>query len=64
MTKTLLVILCLSIGLIVGGGITFLITILINKGKENKAKKMIENARREADKAKRDGILELKEESY
>ena len=64
MTKTVLVILCLSIGLIVGGGLTFLVTLLLNKGKENKAKKMIENARREADKAKRDGILELKEESY
>ena len=64
MTKTVLVILCLSIGLIVGGGISFLITLLVNKGKENKAKKMIENARRDAEKAKRDGILELKEESY
>jgi len=64
MTKNVLVILCLSIGLIVGGGISFLITLLVNKGKENKAKKMIENARRDAEKAKRDGILELKEESY
>lgn len=64
MTNTGLVILSSIIGLIVGGAIVFVIALIINKNTENKAKKMIENARREAEKHKRDGILELKEESY
>ena len=60
----LISILLVVVGLFIGG----LVTMLINKMKLGKtakdADKLIENAKKEAEKAKRDGILELKEESY
>lgn len=60
----LISILLILVGLFIGA----IITIILNKMKLGKsakdADKLIENAKKEAEKAKRDGILELKEESY
>ena len=57
-------ILLVVIGLIVGA----VVVILYNKFRVNAAKneadKLIRDAKKEAEKAKRDGIMELKEESY
>ncbi len=57
-------ILLVVIGLIVGGVIVFVIKTLKEKNSSNKADKLIENARKEAEKIKRDNVLEMKEESY
>ena len=57
-------ILTLIIGLIIGAVVVFIIFSIINKKRVNKANKLIENAKKEADKQKRDSLLELKEESY
>ena len=57
-------ILTLIIGLIIGAVIVFIIFSIINKNRISKANKLIENAKKEADKQKRDSLLELKEESY
>ena len=57
-------ILTLVIGLLIGAAIVFVIFIIINKSKAQKANKLIEDAKKEADKQKRDALLELKEESY
>ena len=64
MNDVLISILLLVVGLFVGA----FIMIIINKFKVNAAQKeadkIIHDAKKEAEKAKRDGILELKEESY
>ena len=52
------------IGIILGVGLTFLISKLRNAAAKNEANKLIENARKEAERIKRDNVLELKEESY
>jgi ribonuclease Y len=52
------------IGIILGAGVTFLISRLRNAAAKNEANKLIENARKEAERIKRDNVLELKEESY
>jgi len=57
-------ILLIVIGLIIGGIIVFIINVVREKNSSNKANKLIENARKEAEKIKRDNILEIKEESY
>ncbi|MBQ9834235.1 MAG: ribonuclease Y [Bacilli bacterium] len=57
-------ILTLMIGLFVGAIIVVIINFIKNKSVEDKANKLIENAKKEADKHKRDTLLELKEESY
>ena len=57
-------ILTLIVGLIIGAVIVGIIFIIINKTRSNKANKLIENAKKEADKQKRDALLELKEESF
>ena len=57
-------ILTLFIGLVLGGGTIYAIIILTGAGAGKKAEKIINDARKEADKAKRDSILELKEESF
>lgn len=57
-------ILLVVIGLIVGGLIMLVINMIKEKNSTNKADKLIENARKEAEKIKRDNVLELKEESY
>lgn len=57
-------ILTLVIGLIIGAIVVFIVFTIINKNRVNKANKMIEDAKKEADKQKRDSLLELKEESF
>ncbi len=52
------------IGIILGVTITFLINKLKDAATRNEANKLIENARKEAERIKRDNVLELKEESY
>ncbi len=57
-------ILTLVIGFFVGFLIVFIIYMIRNSQNENKANKLIEDAKKEADKHKRDSLMELKEESY
>ena len=57
-------ILLIVIGLIVGALIMLVINMIRDKNSNKKADKLIENAKKEADKIKRDNVLELKEESY
>ena len=57
-------ILTLVIGFFVGFLIVFIIYVIRNNQNENKANKLIEDAKKEADKHKRDSLMELKEESY
>ena len=64
MEFTKLSILTLIIGLIIGAVVVFVINMFINKNRANKANKLIEDAKKEADKQKRDSLLELKEESF
>ena len=54
----------LLIGLVAGGIVTFLIVILTGAGAGKKAEKLLNEAKKEADKHKRDSLLELKEESF
>ena len=51
-------------GLIFGVIITFIITFILNKSKEKQSDNIIEKAKKEAEKHKRDAILELKEEQF
>ncbi len=64
MNSTIFSILLVVVGLFVGA----IAVVIINKFKvsaaQKEADKLIQDAKREAEKAKRDGILELKEESY
>ena len=57
-------ILLVVIGLIVGAVVVLIINKLRVNAAKNEADKLIRDAKKEAEKAKRDGILELKEESY
>lgn len=57
-------ILTLIIGLIIGAALVYIIFTINNKNRVNKANKLIEEAKKEADKQKRDSLLELKEESF
>ena len=57
-------ILTLVIGFFVGFLIVFIIYVIRNNQNESKANKLIEDAKREADKHKMDSLMELKEESY
>ena len=57
-------ILLVLIGLFVGIIAMIIFNYIKNANTESKAEKMIANAKKEADKAKRDGIIELKEESH
>ena len=51
-------------GLIFGVIVTSIIVLLLNKSKEKKSDNILEKARKEAEKYKRDSILELKEEQF
>ena len=64
MEFNLLSILALILGILLGAGLMFFILILRNKSAENKAEKIIKEAKREAEKSKRDSLLEVKEETY
>ncbi len=57
-------ILFLIIGLIIGIVIAFIIITITGFGAGKKAEKIIQDAKREADKHRRDTLLELKEESH
>ena len=60
----LLFILALLVVIIVGAIIILVVNFIRTRNSENKASKMIEQAKKEAEKQKRDALLELKEESY
>ncbi len=57
-------VLTLIIGFFVGIGIILIINTIKNNQNENRANKLIEDAKKEADKYKRDSLMELKEESF
>ena len=64
MNNTIFSILLVVVGLFVGAFIMIIINKLKVSAAQKEADKLIQDAKREAEKAKRDGILELKEESY
>ncbi len=57
-------ILTLFIGLFAGGIVILVINFIRNKNVNRNANKIIEDAKKEADKHRRDALFELKEESY
>ena len=57
-------ILTLVIGFFVGFLIVFIVYMIRSNQNESKANKLIEDAKKEVDKHKRDSLMELKEESY
>ena len=57
-------IITLLVGLVVGALIIFVINKMSGVGAEKKAEKLINDAKKEAEKHKRDSLLELKEESF
>ncbi len=64
MDNVAVIILFLFLGIFIGAIIVFLINHFKGVSAQNKANKLLEEAKREADKHKRDSLLELKEESY
>ena len=58
------IILALMIGIIGGVAITMVLNIIKGNQAEAKAKELLNDAKKEADKHKRDSLLELKEESF
>lgn len=54
----------LVIGLVSGIGLVFLVTVITGIRLGKKAEKLLSDAKKEADKHKRDSLLELKEESF
>ena len=64
MNDILFSILLIIIGLIVGFGISFIINLLRGNMASKKANSIINQAKKDADKIKRDSILEQKEESH
>ncbi|MBE6154589.1 MAG: ribonuclease Y [Firmicutes bacterium] len=64
MEFNLMSILTLVIGFFVGFVLVLIISAIKNSQNENKANKLIEDAKKEADKHKRDTLMEIKEESY
>ncbi len=57
-------ILALTIGILCGVGLFFIINYIRGNQAEKKAKQLIDQAMKEAEKKRRDSLLELKEESY
>ena len=57
-------IITLLVGLVAGSTVMFLIIVLTGAGAGKKAEKLLNEAKKEADKHKRDSLLELKEESF
>lgn len=64
MEKTTMTILALLVGIFLGVIVMIVVSYLRNKSGESKATKIIEQAKKEADKQKRDALAELKQESY
>ncbi len=58
------IILALIVGIIIGVVIIIVLNAIKGNKAEAKAEKLLENAKKEADKHKRDALLELKEESF
>ncbi len=57
-------ILLLFVGVFVGAIVVIVLNTIKGSNAQNKANKLLENAKKDAEKQKRDAILELKEESY
>lgn len=64
MDNVIISILLVVVGLLVGAFIMIIINRLKVSAAQKEADKLIQDAKKEAEKSKRDGILELKEESY
>jgi len=64
MDNTLMIILALLVGIFLGIIIILIVNYFRGKSIENKSTKMIEQAKKEAEKQKRDALLEIKEENY
>ena len=64
MVLTTTSIITLLVGLLVGAGGIYGVVVLTGAGAGKKAEKLLNDAKKEAEKHKRDAILELKEESY
>ncbi len=64
MDNMLMAILALLVGIFLGVIIILIVVFIRNKNNENNATKIIDQAKKEAEKQKRDALLELKEESY
>ena len=64
MNDVIISILLVVVGLLVGAFIMIIVNKLKVSAAQKEADKLIQDAKKEAEKAKRDGILELKEESY
>ncbi len=64
MNDIALSILLIIIGLVVGAVIVLVINAIKKNASKNEADKLIQDAKRESEKLKRDSILEAKEESY
>ena len=64
MNNAVVVILALLVGIFLGFIIFLVVNYFRGKSTENKANKMIEQAKKDAEKQKRDSLAELKEESY
>ncbi len=64
MDNVIISILLVVVGLLVGAFIMIIINKLKVSAAQKEADKLIQDAKKEAERAKRDGILELKEESY
>lgn len=64
MNDVIISILLVVVGLLVGAFIMIIINKLRVSAAQKEADKLIQDAKKEAEKAKRDGILELKEECY
>ena len=64
MNNVVFSILLVVVGLFVGAFIMMIINKLKVSAAQKEADKLIHDAKREAEKSKRDGILELKEESF
>ncbi len=58
------IILALIIGMIIGAILIFIVDAIKNVNASKKAEKLLDDAKKEADKHKRDSLLELKEESF
>ena len=61
---TVLSILLVIVGLIIGAGIVFIINLIKKNNAKDKAKNLIEEAQKESERIKRDLIFEAKEESH
>ncbi len=57
-------IITLIVGLILGALVIYILIVITGAGAGKKAEKLLEDAKKEAEKYKRDSILEIKEENY